>query len=162
VIVAHHLRKRSNSGGDQELKKGMREWSDQARGSGAIKAHADVIICQERLTDDKGNESVYLGAFSKDAADVEPLRLTETDAESFLWRVEREVPDHLAASWSALRRSGKLEFSTKTDIAKELTKSGVARSTAYRQIEELEQRGLLEHGENTWKLEIDETTKQPA
>ena len=143
VIVAHHLRKRSNNGKDASLTEDMRGWSDQARGSGAIKAHADVIICQERRTDWECNESVYLGAFSKDAADAEPLKLAETDHESFLWRIEVDVPTHLNGSWNALRASGRVDFPVKADVLKIIQSAGASRPTAYRHLAEMQNRGLI-------------------
>ena len=61
----------------------MRFWSDDARGSGAIKAHSDVIVCQERVIEEQ-EERLYLGAFLKDGPDVEPIPLAETGAQSFI------------------------------------------------------------------------------
>ena len=81
VVVAHHMRKAHDN--ETTLAEDMRAFSDDARGSSAIKAHADVIILQERTMDERGEEIVHLGAFLKDGPDIEPLTLMESDQESF-------------------------------------------------------------------------------
>jgi hypothetical protein len=144
VVIAHHMVKRGSSKDAVTLKDDMRSWSDGARGSGAIKAHADVIVCQERTTEKDGTEVVYWGAFLKDAADVEPLALVETDHESFLWSVKPEVPDHLKPSLTALR-SAKTTFKNKAEaVATIVTAKGTSPATAYRHVDALLNRGLLE------------------
>jgi hypothetical protein len=67
VIISHHVRKQSHKQGEDRVSLSvpgiMREWSDGARGSCAIKAHADVIVCQERKMEGEA-EIVYFGAFT--------------------------------------------------------------------------------------------------
>jgi len=67
------MTKQSRKPGDNvRLAAEMRLWSDVARRSGAIKAHADVIVRQERAKE-KDADIVYFGAFMKDAGDVDPM-----------------------------------------------------------------------------------------
>jgi hypothetical protein len=144
VVIVHHMTKRGTSKDAVSLKDDMRAWSDGARGSGAIKAHADVIICQERVTDDGGAEVVYWGAFLKDAADIEPLALEESDPDSFVWRIKLAVPDHLNASLDALRKNT-TPFKNKAEAASKIaSETGVSAATAYRHINDLMRRQLVE------------------
>jgi hypothetical protein len=144
VVIVHHMTKLGTSKDVVTLKDDMRAWSDGARGSGAIKAHADVIICQERLIDGDGTEVVYWGAFLKDAADIEPLALEESGADSFFWIVRAEVPDHLKASLTALTKP-KSTFKNRADAANVIVKAtSLGTSTAYRHVDDLLRRHLLE------------------
>jgi RecA-family ATPase len=141
IIVAHHMRKRDKKN-DASLVGDMRAWSDGARGSVAIKAHSDVVVCQERVMENQ-TEVVYLGAFSKDAPDIEPLPLQESDAESFYWNISPHIPGYLRDSYNALRQAG-TQFTSKSEAAsaiKQATK--VSRATAFRHVQGLEHRGLL-------------------
>ena len=79
--------------------------------------------------------------FSKTAPDIEPLRLAETDSESFCWRPTLDVPTHLAASVKALDQGR--SFNDKADIVKTIQGAGVARTTAYRHFDEMLRRGML-------------------
>jgi len=156
VIVAHHLRKRSTKGDDPKLIKDMRAWSDLARGSSAIKAHADVIVCQELVNGkNDSDEVVYLGAFSKDAADIEPLRLVETAHESFLWCIEPKVPSHLAAAWRALGALGHRAFG-KAEAVSAMKLSGIKQATAYRHLGQLQAMGMVIEREGGLILAIGE------
>ena len=120
----------------------MRSWSDGARGSTAIKAHADVIVCQERKTE-SDVETVYLGAFMKDGPDVEPISLIETGHESFYWQVSPNIPEKLRSPFEALRKAARL-FHDKKDAAKVITTAtGMSIATGYRRVDELLNRGLL-------------------
>jgi hypothetical protein len=141
VIIAHHLRKRGNSSSAPTLEDDMRVWSDDARGSGAIKAHADVIICQERIIDGQG-EIVFWGAFLKDGADIQPIPLEETEAESFFWHTTVTVPQYLQVAYRALQTAGG-KFGSKKAAIRELEKAGIKQSTAYRQFQDLKVRGLI-------------------
>src|SRR5262249_2392347 len=108
-----------------------RAWSDGARGSGAIKAHADVVVCQERVMEEE-TEVVYLGAFSRDEADLEPLHLEETGAETYFWQVAAKVPPTLRDSYDALKAAGPC---SKSDAAQAIMKKTKAsKATAYRHI----------------------------
>jgi hypothetical protein len=156
VIISHHMRKGSNNvrKGDDfhdgSLRAGMRDWSDGARGSGAIKAHADVIVCQERVIEGE-TELVYLGAFLKDGADIEPIPLVETDNESFLFKPSPDIPSHLRSSYDALK--GRPNFRDKSAAAQVLrAEVGTGRSTAFRHVNQLAERGLLVKGEDGWKV----------
>jgi len=140
VIAAHHMRKPSENA--CSLAQDMRAFSDGARGSSAIKAHSDVIISQERISDE-GNEIVHLGAFLKDGADVEPISLMESDHESFYWEIVTSVPQQLRESCNALHNAGG-RFSDKAEAVKQITNSTKAsRATAYRQINAMLRLGLL-------------------
>jgi hypothetical protein len=87
VVISHHLRKRDQRGKYKPTLEGdMRAWADEARGSGAITAHADVIVCQERVVEGE-MEMLYLGAYLRDGADVEPMPLHESAVETFFWKV---------------------------------------------------------------------------
>ena len=151
VAVAHHMRKSSGKGQNVPLKENMRDWSDSARGSGAIKAHADVIVCQERVME-KDVEIVYFGAFLKDAADIEPIPLEESDHMSFFWEVRTEVPAHLRASYDALARAGG-RFTTKNAMVKVLMGADTKQKTAYRHLDDLENRGRLVEHDGEWALQ---------
>ena len=75
----------------------MRAWPDGVRGSSAIKACADLIVCQEWVPNANGDEVVYLGAFLKDGADIDPFPLMESDHESFYWERTQDIPAYLTA-----------------------------------------------------------------
>ena len=141
VIVAHHMRKRGANPHAILLKQDMRAWSDDARGSSAIKAHADNIICQEREID-KHTEVLYLGAYLKDDADIEPIPLEESDAESFYWQVCPSIPEHLRSIYDALKAAGG-KFANKSQAVQTAVGAGIKQSTAYRQFKELGDRGIL-------------------
>jgi hypothetical protein len=141
IIIPHHMTKRSYSPDPVTLKKDMRLWSDGARGSGAIKAHSDAIICQERVMEDSV-EIVYWGAFMKDGADIEPLPLEESDPQSFFWQVSTEVPAHLRQAYDTLKKAGG-KFANKKTAAEILMNAGSTKPTAYRHLKELEHRSLL-------------------
>jgi AAA domain-containing protein len=152
VIVSHHMRKAGmNLGlGAVALKDDMRLWSDGARGSGAIKAHADVIVCQERKIEAQ-SEVVYWGAFQRDEADIEPMHLEESKPGSFLWRVAPQVPEHLKTSFDALKKAGG-RFTEKVDAAKALMGVGVKKATAYRHLSDLANHGFFANGDGQWIL----------
>lgn len=142
VIIAHHMTKRGNPKDGIALKDDMRAWSDGARGSGAIKAHADVIICQERVMAGD-HETVYWGAFLKDAADIEPLPLVETDHESFLWNVSEDIPANLRGPLEAVMKAAG-PFKNNTVVADLLMKElALSRPTAFRRVHELLNYGIL-------------------
>lgn len=147
VIAAHHMTKRKL----REivmLTQDMRLWSDCARGSGAIKAHADVIVCQERIMD-KDREVVYWGAFGKDIADVEPVRLEESDELSFFWQSSLDVPAHLFLAIETLKKAGG-RFASKGEVAGALKEGRIPKSTAYRHVDALIYCGLLVEHERQW------------
>jgi len=142
VVIAHHMTKAGVGQYELHLKNEMRAWSDGARGSGAIKAHADVIVCQERMIEDEA-EKVYWGAFLRDGADVEPIPLIETEQESFYWAVSREVPEHLKTSHEALKKAGG-RFHGKAEAVDAIRRiNGTSRSTAYRHVTQMFNAGLL-------------------
>ena len=141
VVVAHHMTKRGKDDA-LKLRDGMRLWSEGARGSGALKAHADEIVCQEQLIEGD-RETVYIGAFGRDGPDVEPMPLEESDAESFYWQVCPEIPATLRPSFEALRKAGG-RFPNKGPAARAiLEQCGIKRASAYRHIDGLLNRGLL-------------------
>jgi len=143
VVLPHHMVKRSqNRKENVRLKDEMRLWSEGARGSGAIKAHADVIVCQERTVEDDGTELVHWGAFLKDAPDVDPIALEESAPESFLWLPSRTIPNELNNTLNTLR-GGKEPWANRTEVAEFLMQGGMKRATAYRHIKNLFQRGRL-------------------
>jgi len=160
VIVSHHMRKRNTQEShDIELKEDMRLWSDGARGSVAIKAHADVIVCQEREIDKaSGVEVVHLGAFLKDGADIGPLPLWESDTESFFWEVSPEVPTRLLKAFEALNKAGG-QFADKSSAAKVLEQDGVPRSTAFRHLKDLMDGGHVVKGSGGLVLQVSPATK---
>jgi len=133
VILCHHMRKSGENA--CTLSQDMRTWSDGARGSSAIKAHTDTIVLQERTENGKGEEVVYLGAFLKDGADVNPFPVIETDHQSFFWVMKREVPEKLDSACQALV-GGK--YKNKGQAAAAIQKqTGVGRATAWRHLDEL-------------------------
>lgn len=151
VIVAHHMTKAGTGQYDLRLKTDMRAWSDGARGSGPIKAHADVIVCQERVIENEC-EKVYWGVFLRDGADVEPIPLIETEPESFYWEVSREVPEYLKGSFDALKKAG-AKFYGKAEAVEALRQIGTSRATAYRHVIQMFSAGLLVVGETgDWLL----------
>ncbi len=153
VIISHHMRKveaanevSGNPNGKAKLDPAslttdMRTWSDGARGSGAIKAHADVIVCQERRVEN-GNETVYFGAFMKDGPDLQPTAMEETGPESFVWRMRSSPPLHLARTVAILQAAGG-RFATTTALIRALRVKGETESTAYRHLKELRAKGFV-------------------
>jgi hypothetical protein len=143
VVISHHLRKRNRKKDDQPLLQNeMRVWADEGRGSGAITAHADVIICQERVVEDE-LERLYLGAYLRDGADIEPMALRESDVESFFWQVAPDLPANLALCLDALHGVAR-EFPNRTAAAGVLEqKMSFRRSTAFDRVREMLNRGLL-------------------
>jgi hypothetical protein len=124
------------------LENDMRTWSDAAHGSGAIKAHADVVVCQERETVDH-SEVVFFGAFMKDGPDVEPTALEETDAESFFWVPRPQVPAFLLNSYLALKDARK-EFANQAEAARVIAdRTGLKRSACFNHVKALMERGFL-------------------
>src|SRR5207302_9305541 len=118
-------------------------WSEQCRGSGAIKGHSDVIICQEREIDTDETEVVYLGGFMKDAGDIDPIPLVESATDSFWWTPQTKLPEQLHKSFEALRDSRITSWADRKTVAETLMLAGVPRSTAFRHIKQLIQRGVL-------------------
>ena len=159
VGIVHHTRKRNMGANTVSLETDMRLWSDEVRGSSALKAHCDVIVCQERTMDSQGDEILHLGAFSKDAPDVDPIALEETDAESFFWAVRANVPTHLRPSLDRLNKKGG-RFKNVAEAVKTLEKEGVKRPTAYRHINALIQAGILIPGESGLIVRKAENGKQ--
>jgi hypothetical protein len=161
VVIAHHMTKRGSNKEAVALKDDMRMFSDGARGSGALKAHADVIVCQER-TKENDIEVVYWGAFLKDAADIEPMALEETGHETFVWTVRAEVPSAARPSYDALKQSGKTSFATKRDACGIITaKTSAHEKTAYRHISQLIECGALRDEDGVLKLRTDFKTESP-
>jgi len=151
VVISHHLRKRDRNPGHQHsLKADMRVFADEARGSSAITAHADVIICQERVIEG-GVEMLHLGAYLRDGADIEPIALRESNFESFVWQVA-DIPLELTLCLDALRKSAG-EFPNRTAAARVLEQTvGTCRSTAYSRIAELVSRGLLTQSNGVFRI----------
>jgi hypothetical protein len=143
VVISHHLRKRNRKKADQiSLRDDMRAWADEARGSGAITAHADVIVCQERIVE-SGLEKLDFGAYLRDGADIEPMALRECGSESFLWQVAPDIPLELTLCLEALQKSAD-EFPNRGAAVAILEPVvGIGRSTAYSRLGELLNRGLL-------------------
>jgi AAA domain len=152
VVISHHLRKRTRKLSDQiSLKGDMRVWADEARGSGAITAHADVIVCQEREVEN-GVELLHLGAYLRDGADIEPMVLRETCSESFLWQVAPDIPLELMLCLDELRNAGG-SFQNRTAAVAILQQSlGSGRSTGFTRLNDLIKRGLLVERDGLVKL----------
>jgi len=144
VIISHHMRKLTGKPGETRLTLSspgvMREWSDGARGSVAIKAHADVIVCQERAMEGD-TEVVYFGAFMKDGPDIEPIPLTETADGSFLFKPSSRVPPFLRGSFDLLKD---VAFHDRGAAADVLQQHGATRSTAFRHVSRLCELGLVQ------------------
>jgi AAA domain-containing protein len=143
VVISHHLRKRNRKAADQiQLKNDMRIWADDARGSSAITAHTDVIVCQEREIE-RGVELLHLGAYLRDGADIEPMQLRESGPESFYWQIAPDLPLDLLECLDVLRPAGP-SFANRTAAADVLQNAlGSGRSTNFSRIKELYRRGLL-------------------
>jgi hypothetical protein len=152
IMVPHHMNRASL--GAKELggsaitlsqPDSLRAFSNGCRGSTAINAHADVVVCQERRIE-SDVETVYLGAYMKDAADVEPLVLVESGHESFCWIASRNVPETLRSAYEALRRATR-PFKGAADAVAVLMagQNGhrATRATAYRHIKQLCESGFL-------------------
>ncbi len=157
VIIPHHMVKRSrNPKENVRLNENMRLWSEGCRGSGVIKGHADVIVCQERLMEGD-TEVVYLGAIMKDAPDADPMPLEEASPESFLWIPQRKLPTELRTSLQILESSGSESWDSQATVCKILMSSGQTRPTAYRHFKNLIQRRCLRmRGDKSVEL-----TKEP-
>jgi hypothetical protein len=149
VVIAHHMRKRGEK--DYTLTMDMRVWSDSARGSGAIKAHADVIVCQER-TQEGETEVVHLGVFMKDGPDIGPIPLEESGHESFYWVVRPDLSTHLRQSYNALEKAGG-KFPDKNAMVRVLVAAGIKKSSAYRHLKELGNYALLVERDGEWSLQ---------
>jgi hypothetical protein len=152
VVISHHLRKRDRRADKQRSLKGdMRVWADEARGSSAITAHSDVIICQERTVED-GIEILHLGAYSRDSDDIEPLMLRESAPNSFFWEVAPDVPLDLFPCVDELKRTGQ-EFPNKAAAVKFLmTTIGSGRTTSYSRLNELLHRKILVQRDGVIKM----------
>jgi hypothetical protein len=158
VVISHHLRKRDR-GVAQKLMDDMRVWADEARGSSAITAHADVIVCQERIVEN-GMEKLHWGAYLRDSVDIEPMVLRESAPQNFLWEVAPDIPDELAMCLDPLRAEGRA-FQSRTDAARVLMNTpNTGRSTAFSRIKELLNRGLLVEVNGT--LIVKETVDEPG
>jgi hypothetical protein len=148
VIVPHHLKKR----GQREQKDvkaittDMRDFSDRGRGSAAIKAHADVIICQAREVDSKSDEdAVYWGAFGRDMEDISAMKLVAVAPESFAVKVaDGSLPEGLSEHWLIVTETfqGRDTF-TQPQFVNALGHGGVSRATAYRRFNTFQNRGLI-------------------
>lgn len=150
VVISHHLRKRDRRG-DRKLKDDMRVWADEARGSGTITAHADVIVCQERVVE-SAMEMLHLGAYLRDGADIEPMALRESASESFLWIVAPNLPEELIFCLDSLRGAGR-EFQSRTEAVTFLQQTvGAGRSTAFSRVKALISRGYLVEANGTLKF----------
>jgi hypothetical protein len=144
TVIPHHMTKNSrNPRENTRLADDMRLWSEGCRGSGAIKGHADVIICQERETENDETEVVHLGAFMKDAADVKPISLVESATDSFLWVPHTELAKPTAVARDLLIKSGTESWEHRSDVAAVFESAGMKRSTAFARVKELLQRGVL-------------------
>jgi len=152
LIIAHHMTKAGAGQWELRLKHDMRAWSDGARGSGAIKAHADVIVCQERWIENE-REVVSWGAFLRDDADIEPITVVESDPQSFFWETSLDVPDHLLPSYDALSKVG-MRFRSQSDAAQVIRRAtDKSKATAYRHLTELKNIGLIAPSANgEWVL----------
>jgi hypothetical protein len=146
VISPHHLYKlkEDNKGDVEALNWDMRAWSDRARGSGVIKGHTDVVICQARGVETvDGAPYLYWGAFGRDMDDILPMRLDETERESFTWQTSFEVPEYLTESWKVISEHKGPLPATRSGVAGLLEGAGVKRTTAFRHVQALLQAGLL-------------------
>jgi AAA domain len=143
VVISHHLRKRDRKRHSQQsLKEDMRVWADEARGSSAITAHADVIVCQEREVE-RGVELLHLGAYLRDGGDIERMQLRESGPESFYWEIAPDLPLDLHECLDVLRQAGS-SFANRTAAADVLQNAlGTGRSTNFSRIKDLLRRGLL-------------------
>jgi len=142
LIIAHHMTKAAAGQWELRLMNDMRAWSDGARGSGAIKAHADVIVCQERLIENE-REVVSWGAFLRDDADIEPIPVVESNPLSFFWETSLDVPDHLRPSYDALSKAA-IRFHGQSDAAQVIKRTtGKSKPTAYRHLNQLKNIGLI-------------------
>lgn len=154
IIIPHHMTKASATTKEPNSDNGLslstpgslRAFANGGRGSSAINAHADCILCQERRLE-RDVETVYLGAYMKDSADVEPIALVESDHESFFWVSSANVPEHLRQSFESLRGT-KRAFKNEADAVSVLIGAKVPRSTAYRHVKELRDGGFLVCGED--------------
>lgn len=152
VVISHHLRKRNRKKSEQPtLREDMRVWADEARGSGAITAHADVIICQERVVEHE-LERLDLGAYLRDGADIEPIALRESEPQSFFWQVAPDVPGRLVECLNALHAAGGQFLNRAAAVAVLEQRAAVGRSTAYNRVEEMLNRGLLKRDNGLLKV----------
>jgi len=158
VILPHHMTKESQNPKDNaQLSKNMRLFSEGCRGSGAIKGYADVIICQQH-TVEHDVDTVWFGAFMKDAADVDPIPLVESPSESFNWDLPIDVPDHLRKTLEILLYSRIASWPNRTAVVETLVKLGLKEKTAYRHIKQLIQRRFLQ--ESHGKIILGENAKR--
>src|SRR5262249_5828573 len=148
VIVPHHLYKLHEKDENDAalLERDMRQWSDRGRGSGAIKAHADLIICQARAGEIEAPR-LHVGAFGRDIIDIPPLELEQTAPESFTWQAFPKMKAPLERAWVAFRdyetTHGDLP-TEKGELVKILERAGINTKTAYKHIDALIEDRLLQ------------------
>jgi len=149
LVTPHHLRKVDRKSA-VSLKEDMRSWSDGARGSGAIKAHADVIVGQERRFDTVGNEIVDFAAYMKGGGDIQPFSLMESGPMSFWWNpLKSEISAPLKKALQALGSA----LWTRTQAIQQIqTISGASQATAYRQFNEMVRLDLVMNEKGVFKV----------
>ncbi len=148
IILLHHLRKSDDQAeSDQKLiERDIHQWSDRARGSGAIKAHADLIVCQVRSEEEETGPAIFWGAFGRDIADIDVKKLEESDPDSFTWTPVKRVPQKLQKSWQVLREHVRAAPNTprdKRELVEVILSNKVSEATAYRHFDSLVQAGFL-------------------
>lgn len=162
IIIPHHMnlasrQPKGEGAGPVTLSTpgSVREFAQGARGSTAINAHADAIIVQERRMQ-SDVETVYLGAYMKDAADVESIALTESQHNSFFWITSENVPARLRSSFESLKREilggpGRV-FQNEAEAARALMTADrgkpMSLATAYRRVKDLKDAGFLQVAED--------------
>ena len=82
-----------------------------------------------------GDEEVYLGAFMRDGADIEPFPIVETDYKSFYFETTTDVPPNVRDAFDALK--DKLPIKKSQALTAIRKANLVARATAYRHLNEL-------------------------
>jgi hypothetical protein len=146
VVIPHHLKKHETGTAKdvKALTKDMRDWSERGRGSTAIKAHADVIICMAREVD-SNEDAVYWGAFGRDMEDIAPMKLEAVTAESFALKVAGGfLPGEMQEHWDLIREHFKAKQTfTQAELVQALHGAGVSRATAYRRFNAFQNRGLI-------------------
>lgn len=142
VIIAHHMTKR---GGGKGYHPPQRRYAGLVRRSPWERSHQSPRRRDHLPGEGQGErrEVVYWGAFLKDAADIEPLPLVESDVETFYWQVSPDLPPELQAPLAALTKAG-ASFKNKSAAAHAISQgTNRGRSTAYRDVEDLLNRGFL-------------------
>jgi AAA domain len=149
LVILHHTRKRE----DIEINRkrpvllrriGARIWSDKCLGAGVFKRLSDVIVCQERVEDRKGEEvtgeTIDVGFFGRIIQDIPLIQLVPNQGYSYT--LVKTLAASVKGSLDKLVAAGG-PWHSKNAAAKALP---LSRSQANAHVRELIRKGYLSEG----------------